>query len=99
AIKGLWDKSKPQFAKKPKPKPQSANDSEQQRQLIQEINEAKKEWQIAQTRLDYVADQDQIDYVIYALEAAEERYEMLLRTAKKTGLSLRDGETGHIMEG
>lgn len=48
-------------------------------------------------RLDYVADADQIDYAIYSLEAAEKRYEMLLRQAKHMRLSLR-GENGEWLD-
>lgn len=67
-------------------------------QLIEEIKEAKKNWQIARKKLDYVTEQDQIDYAIYALEAAEKRYEMLLRRAKKMKLRAIDERTGHWME-
>jgi hypothetical protein len=60
--------------------------------LWQEIRKAHAEWQLAQQRLDYVLEPEQIDYAIYALEAAEKRYEMLLREAKKTRLSLIDSD-------
>jgi len=64
--------------------------------LIREIEKARREWAIAQQKLDYVAEPDQIDYAIYCLEAAEKRYEMLLRQAKKAKLSLLDPDTGRI---
>ena len=51
--------------------------------LFKEIEEAKRDWLNAGQKLDYVLEHDQIDYAIYALEAAERRYEMLLRKAKK----------------
>ncbi|MDF2716292.1 MAG: hypothetical protein K0R28_3217 [Paenibacillus sp.] len=51
--------------------------------LLEEIRVAQTEWQHALQRLDYASDQDQIDYAIFALEAAEKRYEMLLRCAKR----------------
>lgn len=66
--------------------------------LIQEIEKAKREWAVAYAKLDYAVDHDQIDYAIYALEAAEKRYEMLLRSAKKERLSLRNETTGQILE-
>jgi hypothetical protein len=66
--------------------------------LIQEIREAKINWQVAQKKLNYVMEQDQIDYAIYSLEAAEKRYEMLLRTAKKLNLKAVDERTGRWME-
>ncbi len=55
--------------------------------LLADIRKALTEWQIAQKRLDYIVEHDQVDYAIYALEAAEKRYEMLLRHAKKINLS------------
>lgn len=52
-------------------------------ELLVEIRVAQTEWQHALQRLDYASDQDQIDYAIFALEAAEKRYEMLLKCAKR----------------
>jgi hypothetical protein len=51
--------------------------------LVEEIRIAHAEWQAAQIRFEYVVEPDQIDYCIYALEAAEKRYEMLLKQAKR----------------
>ncbi|MDF2926038.1 MAG: hypothetical protein K0R57_4952 [Paenibacillaceae bacterium] len=48
-----------------------------------ELQKAHTEWQAAHQRLDWAMEKDQIDYAIYALEAAEKRYVMLLRQAKK----------------
>jgi hypothetical protein len=74
--------------------PQRQRREEQERsdkyELWMEIRKAHAEWQLAQQRLDYVTDKDQIDYAIYALEAAEKRYEMLLKAAKRARLSLLD---------
>jgi Protein of unknown function (DUF2508). len=67
-------------------------------ELIREIEEAKKAWWIAQHRFHHVTDPDQIDYAVYAWEAAEKRYEMLLRTAKRAGVSRLDRRTGRAME-
>ncbi len=50
--------------------------------MHQEIRKAHLEWTTAQQRLEWVVEKDQIDYAIYALEAAEKRYVMLLRQAK-----------------
>lgn len=54
--------------------------------LINEIEKAKAEWAAAQQKLEYVTEQDQIDYAIYSLEAAEKKYEMLIRQAKKQNI-------------
>lgn len=50
--------------------------------MHQEIRKAHLEWMTAHQRLEWVMEKDQIDYAIYALEAAEKRYVMLLRQAK-----------------
>jgi hypothetical protein len=61
-------------------------------ELLQEIRKAHADWQLAQHRLDYALEVEEIDYAIYALEAAEKRYEMLIKLAKKTKLSLIDSD-------
>jgi hypothetical protein len=58
--------------------------------LLSEIKKAHMEWVVAQKRFDYVTEKDQIDYAIYAMEAAEKRYEMLLRQAKQLKLTASD---------
>lgn len=63
-------------------KPVQVNVEEQQ-ELLNEIRIAHHEWIIAHNRLDWALEADCIDYSIYALEAAEKRYEMLLRLAKR----------------
>ncbi len=54
--------------------------------LLDELHKAKNEWIAAVNRLEYVVGQDQIDYAIYLLEAAEKRYDMLLKHAKRIRL-------------
>ncbi|MFC0215459.1 DUF2508 family protein [Paenibacillus chartarius] len=61
-------------------------------ELYQEVRKAHADWEIAQTRLDYAVSKDEIDYAIYALEAAEKRYEMLIKAAKQAKLSLIDSD-------
>jgi hypothetical protein len=51
-------------------------------ELIEEIRQAHREWANAQRHFEYALGKDQIDYTIFAMEAAEKRYEMLLRNAK-----------------
>lgn len=53
--------------------------------MMMEIRRAHGDWMAAHLKLDWVLEKDQIDYAIYALEAAEKRYEMLLRQAKQMG--------------
>lgn len=66
--------------------------------LIEEIRKAHTDWQTAQIQLNYVLDKDQIDYAIFALEAAEKRYEMLLRLAKKSDLLAYDRMFSKVKE-
>jgi hypothetical protein len=57
--------------------------------LIRDIREAHRDWVNAHRHFEYAAGFDQIDYAIYAIEAAEKRYEMLLRQAKKMNVHWR----------
>lgn len=51
--------------------------------LFHEIRRAHWDWVSAQARLDWVIEKEEIDYAIVALDAAEKRYGMLLRQAKR----------------
>lgn len=53
--------------------------------MLIEIRKAHSDWKAAYMKLNWVVEKDQIDYAIYALEAAEKRYEMLVRQAKQWG--------------
>lgn len=44
---------------------------------------AKEEWQQAQAYFEHVKDQDLVDYAIIKLEAAEKRYDYLLRQLRE----------------
>jgi hypothetical protein len=61
----------------------NAVDKNEKLALFQEITDARIQWSEAQARLEWAVGKDSIDYSIYALEAAEKRYEMLLRIAKQ----------------
>jgi hypothetical protein len=50
--------------------------------LLEEIRLAHRDWVNAHRHFEYAVGKDQIDYAIYSIEAAEKRYEMLLRNAK-----------------
>jgi hypothetical protein len=57
---------------------------EEDRQLLlREIREAHLNWSLAHHHLNEVVEKDEIDYAIFALEAAEKRYSMLLKQAKR----------------
>jgi hypothetical protein len=66
--------------------------------LVQEIRKAHMEWDLAQKRFDYVMEKEQIDYSIYALEAAEKRFEMLLKQAKNMNITAVEVAASRVLE-
>lgn len=58
--------------------------------LIREIEIAHRDWVNAQHRFEYVLGNEQVDYAIYAMEAAEKRYELLIKQAKMMKMSRLD---------
>ncbi|MCZ8522969.1 MULTISPECIES: DUF2508 family protein [Paenibacillus] len=67
--------------------------------LVREIQRAHKEWVTAQIRFEYVMEKEQIDYAVFALEAAEKRFEMLLKQAKGMHITQAEVCAGRAMEG
>ncbi|ULO10645.1 hypothetical protein H1230_00740 [Paenibacillus sp. 19GGS1-52] len=51
-----------------------------------EVRKAHSEWERAYLMFDEALGQDQIDYAIYILEAAERKYQIHLKHAKSLGL-------------
>jgi hypothetical protein len=54
--------------------------------VYQEVRKAQSEWERAYLMFDEALGQDQIDYAIYILEAAERKYQIHLKHAKSLGL-------------
>jgi len=52
-----------------------------------EVRKAQFEWERAYLMFDEALGQDQIDYAIYILEAAERKYQIHLKRAKTLGLN------------
>ncbi|MNH97618.1 hypothetical protein D3C73_503230 [compost metagenome] len=52
-----------------------------------EVQQAHSEWERAYLMFDEAKGQDQIDYAIYILEAAERKYQIHLKHAKSLGLN------------
>ncbi|MNC46404.1 hypothetical protein D3C76_277430 [compost metagenome] len=52
-----------------------------------EVQQAQSEWETAHLMFDEAKGQDQIDYAIYILEAAERKYQIHLKHAKSLGLN------------
>lgn len=63
--------------------PEAEHHDREYAKLLEEIEQAKAEWAVAQQNIDVVTEPDLIDYAIYNLEAAERKYGYLLREAKK----------------
>ncbi|SDX86122.1 DUF2508 family protein [Paenibacillus sp. CF384] len=59
------------------------SEQDEQVELYAEIKTAKQEWDNAYRYFDNALGKDQIDYAIFAIGAAEKRYEMLIRKAKR----------------
>ncbi|WP_405105989.1 DUF2508 family protein [Paenibacillus sp. FSL K6-1217] len=55
--------------------------------VYQEVRKAQSEWERAYLMFDEAMGQDQIDYAIYILEAAERKYQIHLKDAKRLGLN------------
>jgi len=52
-----------------------------------EVRRAQMEWETAQLLFDEASGQDQIDYAIFILEAAERKYQIHLKHAKMLRLN------------
>jgi|GEM_PF-2184189 hypothetical protein len=64
-------------------------DKQKRREITQEvwdlkidIEEARKSWLSATRFFQYAVEQDEVDYAVYHLLAAEQRYSMLVKRAK-----------------
>ncbi|MEO3946112.1 DUF2508 family protein [Gorillibacterium sp. CAU 1737] len=57
--------------------------SAEKRILLEDIRRAHEQWVIASERLNWVGVAEEIDYAVFAMAAAEKKYDMLLRQAKK----------------
>lgn len=62
--------------------------------LLEDIRKAHSDWIVAQNRMDAVVGKDQVDYAVFLLEAAEKRYDMLLKSAKEIHLDALENSVG-----
>jgi hypothetical protein len=74
-----------QFHRMPKRRERQAPENTDA-ELLAQVRQAQLEWVCAHERLNYAMENDQIDYAVYAMEAAEKRYTMLLKQAKAAKL-------------
>lgn len=56
-------------------------------QIYSDIQKAKAEWERAVRQFEEAQGEDEIDYAIYVLEAAERKYQIHLKRAKRVGVS------------
>lgn len=54
--------------------------------LFAEVDKARKEWEYAYLQFQEAQGKDEVDVAVYTLEAAERRYQIQLKEAKRTGL-------------
>ncbi len=59
------------------------------RMLIFELDRAFEQWTTAERNFHEITGNDRIDYAIFAVEAAEKRYEYLLREAKNKKITVQ----------
>lgn len=57
-------------------------------QLITDLRQAQTEWKNACLQFDYAKEEEEIDYAISMMEAAERKYTMLLRRAKRQNVNV-----------
>nr|WP_247900206.1 DUF2508 family protein [Paenibacillus pabuli] len=58
----------------------------EEEQIYSDIQKAKAEWERAVRQFEEAQGQDEIDYAIYVLEAAERKYQIHLKRAKRIGV-------------
>ncbi|QKS60215.1 DUF2508 family protein [Paenibacillus barcinonensis] len=52
-------------------------------QVYADVEKARQEWERAMKQFEYALGKDEIDYAIYVLEAAERKYQIHLKQAKR----------------
>jgi len=69
-------------------------EEQDRKQLLEAIRKAHADWVSAQFMFDYALHPDEIDQAIYLLNAAEKRFDMLYKLAKRAQLSVMPKEGG-----
>ncbi|WP_106769460.1 DUF2508 family protein [Paenibacillus faecalis] len=65
----------------------TAEDQEKMWNVFLDVQKSQMEWERAHLMFQEAIGQDQIDYAIYVLEAAERKYQMNLKQAKELKLN------------
>ncbi|CAH0122723.1 MULTISPECIES: DUF2508 family protein [unclassified Paenibacillus] len=74
--------------RRPKRRRMGTPEYEAKLQLYEDIRNAHRQWEQAYFVFHEALGDDQVDYAIYMLEAAEKKYEILLKKAKVEKLSV-----------
>ena len=61
---------------------------ENNRELIESIKTAKKDWMIAKNNYKIANSEENVDYYAYRIKACEVRYNALLKIAKEKGIAV-----------
>jgi len=62
--------------------------------IVDAVEQARKEWIHAQSYFETVTDPDLVDHAIFLAQAAQKRYIYLLKKAREEGVSLNLGQKG-----
>ena len=62
--------------------------------LVEDLEQAWREWKHARLYFNNVTDPDLIDYAIFNMGATEKKYIYLLKQARETGINVEDFEYG-----
>lgn len=65
----------------------TAEEQEKMWNVFMDVRKSQMEWERAHLMFQEATGQDQIDYAIYMLEAAERKYQMNLKQAKQLNLN------------
>lgn len=65
-----------------KEKDQGPTPQEEREKYLEDVNNARREWQLAQHNFKFYTGTDLIDYGVYQLNAAEKKYMHLLKEAR-----------------
>lgn len=72
---------------------------DENRELIESIKSAKKEWENANLNFEFACDEGIVDYYTYKIKACQVRYEYLVRIAKEKGIKAGIADSSYEMSG
>lgn len=61
----------------------------EEKELLELIKQAHKDWRIAMNNYNYCFEQDMIDYSIYNIEAMERKYMCLVKRARRETITIK----------